>query len=109
LYLIAVLLLPVLRAVLGRHGHRLAPEAGGQSVVIHLPESRKVFLPSCTTHSDGRNTFLKSRSYFTSVIGKRNQLLLIRYLFFLVTVPLLTLITDILNETKSLLVNYKSN
>jgi hypothetical protein len=42
--------------------------------------------------------------YFTSVNGKRNQLLLFRYLFFLVTVLLQLLVTDILNVTEALLI-----
>jgi hypothetical protein len=48
-------------------------------------------------------------SYFPSVTGKRNQLLLIRYPFFPVTVLLLLLITAISNVTKSLLVTTNSN
>jgi hypothetical protein len=39
-------------------------------------------------------------SYLTSVTCKSNSLLLIRYPFFIVTVPLQLLVTDILNVTK---------
>ncbi len=44
--------------------------------------------------------FKKWLSYFTSVTCKSNSLLLIRYPFFIVTVPLQLLVTDILNVTK---------
>jgi hypothetical protein len=47
-------------------------------------------------------------SYFNSVTGRRNYLLLIRYPFFLVTTLLQLLVTDILSETKSLLVTTKA-
>ncbi len=59
--------------------------------------------------SGGQVTFKKQLSYFTSVTCKSNSLLLIRYPFFIVTVPLQLLVTDILNVTKQLLVTTKSN
>jgi hypothetical protein len=59
--------------------------------------------------SGGQVTFKKYLSYFTSVTCKSNSLLLIRYPFFIVTVPLQLVVTDILNVTKLLLVTTKSN
>ena len=59
--------------------------------------------------SGGQVTFKKQLSYFTSVTCKSNSLLLIRYPFFIVTVPLQLLVTDILNVTKALLVTTKCN
>ena len=50
--------------------------------------------------SGGQVTFKKQLSYFTSVTCKSNSLLLIRYPFLIVTVPLQLLVTDILNVTK---------
>ncbi len=49
--------------------------------------------------SGGQVTFKKSLSYFISVTCKSNSLLLIRYPFFIVTVPLHLPVTDILNVT----------
>ncbi len=57
----------------------------------------------------GQVTFKKQLSYFTSVTCKSNSLHLIRYPFFIVTVPLQLPVTDILNVTKQLLVTTKSN
>ncbi len=55
-------------------------------------------------------------SYFNEVAellyfrtGKINWLLLIRYPFFIVNIPLKLLVSAILNVTNSLLVNTKSN
>jgi hypothetical protein len=59
--------------------------------------------------SDGQVTFKKLRSYFNSVTWKRNSPFIIRYPLFIVTVPLLLLVTDVLNVTKWLLVSEKSN
>ncbi len=59
--------------------------------------------------SCGQVTFKKQLSYFTSVTCKSNSLLLIRYPFLIVTVPLQLLVTGILNVTKQLLVTTKSN
>jgi hypothetical protein len=50
--------------------------------------------------SAGQVTFKKKLSYFTLVTCKSNSLLLIRYPFFIVTVLLQLLVTDILNVTK---------
>ncbi len=55
--------------------------------------------PNWSDGQQGRSQ-LSTLSYFTSVTCKSNSLLLIRYLFFIVTVPLELLVTDILNVTK---------
>jgi hypothetical protein len=52
------------------------------------------------TSSGGQVSFKKQPSYFTSVTCKSNSLLLIRYSFFIVTVPLQLLVTDVLNVMK---------
>jgi hypothetical protein len=71
----------------------LAAQTG--AVVNHVP------LHSHSSRiSGGQVTFKKELSYFTSVTSKSNSLLLIRYSFFIVTVPLQLLVTDILNVTK---------
>ncbi len=75
---------------------------------IHMPVYQR-WRVNTLTHSRvsvGQVTFTTQRHFLT---GKRNQLLLIRYLFFTVTVQLKLRITTILNSTKSLLVTTKSN
>ncbi len=49
----------------------------------------------------GQVTFIKQRPYFTSITGKRNQLLLIRYSFFTVLVPLQLIVTTKSKQLRS--------
>ncbi len=61
-------------------------------------------------YSDQQVTFIKRRSYFTSVTGKRNSLRFNPLPIFHVTVPLQLPVTAIINAMKSLLVaTTKSN
>jgi hypothetical protein len=57
--------------------------------------------------SDGQVTIKKYQSYITSITCKSNLILLIRYPFFIVMVPLQLLVNDILNITMELQITTK--